>query len=486
MGKDHAGTVASHLADLNDDCLRAVELRLPLAAAAAFRTLCKQTAGLVSPVRDELEWARRVAISEFDPQAAARLAELKGMPRAAAHFGRAPLTIETLEVAAQLLSGEPVTGSAQLHSDISTAGGEHLLAECILTDRGWARMPRALLSHNSARMVGEMFDPHCQPDSCLYHLGVTIACCCDANTLSSLYDLGSTYFDYVLSQLLDQPIPASDALLLLEGLQLAREDILETIARNLLEHGMGHRLVAWVMNEATAGAAVGLLCSLVGANLEIWLMASHAGPTILARVCALTRDCDARTPAFSLLRLVSYQSLIDVDTPIDDHLPTALRAVPFALAAAAEGAAEAQSEDEVRRSTFGPPGLSSADGLAWSCLGFLNMLQNENPGLLCGETAVLRAVAASASAHTNPDVTELAYDFLDWALQCWSGIRPTDVKAALPGMMRDLAHQPSRNKRAAVRVFVGIIKLSPNSQQIIDKIHQKAAAKRALRATPDS
>jgi hypothetical protein len=112
-----AETVVSKLTDLDDDCLRVLELHLPLAAASAFRALCKHTAGLVSPVGTELEWARGVSKSGFNRQAVARLAELKGMPRAAAHFGRAPLTMDTLEVAARLLTGEPVAGSAQLQPD---------------------------------------------------------------------------------------------------------------------------------------------------------------------------------------------------------------------------------------------------------------------------------------------------------------------------------------------------------------------------------
>lgn len=159
----------SSLIDLDDDCLQAVVLQLPLATTAAFSALCWRTAGLVSVVRDELEWARRATESGFDLQAAARLAELKGMPRVAAHFGHAPLTIHTLEVAVRLLNNEPVTGSAQLQHDISVAGGEVggkvRLAECILSDRGWARLPRAPLTVAGARMVSDIFQTTGWPHS---------------------------------------------------------------------------------------------------------------------------------------------------------------------------------------------------------------------------------------------------------------------------------------------------------------------------------
>jgi hypothetical protein len=161
-----AETVVSNLTDLDDDCLRAVELRLPLSAAAAFGALCKHTASMVSPVRDELAWARRVAESGFDRPAASRLAELKGMPRAAAHFGRAPLTMTTLEMTARILNvaahhfvDEPVPGFEQLQPDISAAGGEYLLAERILADPGWARLPRAPLDDAGAHTVTKVFNP---------------------------------------------------------------------------------------------------------------------------------------------------------------------------------------------------------------------------------------------------------------------------------------------------------------------------------------
>jgi hypothetical protein len=151
-------------------------------------------AGLVSPVRDELQWARRAAESEIDLQAAARLAEVKGMPRAAAHFGCAPLTLATLEVAAPVLNGEPVTGPAQLQPDISAAGVEVQFAERILSDRDWVQLPRTELSDAGAREVAELLNPVRLPVSSKYHLAVAVACCCHHRTLWLLDGSGRLLF----------------------------------------------------------------------------------------------------------------------------------------------------------------------------------------------------------------------------------------------------------------------------------------------------
>lgn len=254
--------------------------------------------------------------------------------------------------------------------------------------------------------------------------------------------MGIVYFEYVLNLLLHQPIRAMDAALLLGGLQLARHDVHKWMALRLVEDGTVGRLMVWVMREETAGAAVQLLCSLVTVEPHnIWQMAMQAEPAMLSRLCALTEDGAARKSAFHLLRVLCQQDLIELDTANQNHLREAVHAVPPTLAAAAAAVAGAQ------RWVGGRPEQSEADFLALSCFHFLGRVRTENPGLIDGDAALVRAVAASASAHTVPGVTNWAYDFLDAALQV-SPELVHEVEAALPGLRRDVAHYPFGDNKA--------------------------------------
>jgi hypothetical protein len=460
--------VVSNFTDLNDDCLQTVELRLPLAGAASFRALCKHTAGLVSPVRDELEWARRAAKSGFDTPAAVRLAELKGMLRAAAHFGTAPLTMDTMEVAARLLTGEPLAGFEQMQPDISAAGGEYLLAERILSDRRWSWLPRSRLTSAGARTLANVFDPMRPPDSCTDQLAVAVSCCCDARSLSKICDLGGVYFEYVLNLLLDHPVPVPErhAALLLGGLQLAEQDNLELMAESLLEQGTVGQLVTWVFKEGTADAALGLLIPLVVYESSVWHMAVEAEPALPARVCALTHHGAACASAFHLLRVLCREQLIELDAPNEDQLPADVRAVPDALAFSADGVTGAASCDEADSGSRGPPELSGGERLAWICLVFLNILQKANPSLV-QDAKVLRAVSASLSAHTSPHVTGLAYEFVNQALEASPEMEgDEDVQEPLSGLLRDAnRHSPMRSK--AARLMVNILKLTDQGQHCL-------------------
>jgi hypothetical protein len=314
----------------------------------------------------------------------------------------------------------------------------------------------------------------------MHHLAVAVACCCDVNTLNRLFEFGGVYFEYVLVQLLGNNVPARDATLLLGMLQLVRHDIHEFIVGELLDNNTVDRLVAWVSNEETANAALGLLCALVGIRFEIWHTALQIEPAMLARLCALTRDGPERASAFYLLRVLCEYNLIEIDMANEDELPAALRALPAALADAGAGRSSASvAVDSAEPTSWNnePPRLSDPDGLAWSCLLFLDYIWAAEPGLLNGD--LLSSIAASASAHPERRVTALAYSLLDGALKAVPG-RLQEVDAALPGICRDLTRFSSGCSKAC-RVLEGILKM-PGGHKLLANEQMVSAALAFIRS----
>jgi hypothetical protein len=312
-----------------------------------------------------------------------------------------------------------------------------------------------------------VFNQQRKPDSSTRQLTIAISCCCDADTLNSIHALRGLYFEHVIGQLLYLPLPAADdALLLFGGLQLARRELHDSLAVQLVQRGRVGRLVAWVMNEVTAGAAIELLCSLVDLQPGFWRVALQAQPALLAGVCALAHDVAERASAFVLLRVLCHHELIEMDAENQDQLRAAVRAVPSALAAAAhdranppgagDSATAAGGATKVRWAPGMAPNLSDAGSLAWTSLAFLWHLRRAAPWLVDANGAALRAVAASLSAHQEKPITDIAYEMLWFVLEA-NALRVHEVEAALLGLCRDVAQH--RAEGAASLILSTILKL---------------------------
>lgn len=398
-------------------------------------------------------------------------------------------------VAAQLLNDtEPVPGLEQLQADISAAGGGALLAERIICHCNWAQLLRAPLTQEDSGAVAVAFETLVgddTPDSTVYRFAVAVAGCCDIDTLTSLADLESVeelpfgeFYLYVLDQILCHPIPAGDAAMLLGGLQLHECDVHQYLAKTLVEKGTVGLLVPWVLNGATAGAAIGLLHELVPYETDIWRMALQAQPVILERVCSLTQDVAARNSAFQFLRLLCAERLIEVDATNEEQLLTAVRAVPIALAAAAEGSTLSAAAVRAAGAEYrfhGPPGLSGPDELAWNGLTFLNEVRVAAPGHIVADVAVLRAVAASVLAHANQHVTEEAYRFLCWALMTSPGM-VHGVEAALPGICRDMPYQSPASPMPPACGLLFVMQKLPAGLRLLAKNQVVATALAQIRS----